>query len=81
MKNLIYQQCENLIDYSLPAISSISNLLALAYHELPHLNWIGLYLIQDDTKLCILGPFQGKLPALQFLLEKESLVLAQNLMI
>lgn len=60
MKNLIYQQCENLIDYSLPAISSISNLLALVYHELPYLNWIGLYLIQDDTKLCILGPFQGK---------------------
>lgn len=47
-------------DKELPAISNVSNLLALVYHALPHLNWVGLYLYDTDSQDCLLGPFQGK---------------------
>ncbi|SUO04094.1 GAF domain-containing protein [Faecalicoccus pleomorphus] len=60
MNTLIYKQCKSLIDLEIPSISSISNLIALVYHELPHLNWVGLYLVQQDKATCTLGPFQGK---------------------
>ena len=60
MKSILYQQCEALNDSSLPAISNISNILALLYHEMGDVNWIGFYLCNDQKQECLLGPFQGK---------------------
>lgn len=60
MSELLYRQCQSYIEPQLPAITSISNILAVLYHEIPHVNWAGIYLYNPQTKECILGPFQGK---------------------
>lgn len=60
MNSILFQQCNALIDRSLPAISNISNLIALLYHEMQDINWLGFYLCDDTKKECTLGPFQGK---------------------
>ncbi|WED28227.1 GAF domain-containing protein [Vibrio sp. DW001] len=39
-------------------IANLSNISALLNMELPEINWVGFYLM-DDTEL-VLGPFQGK---------------------
>lgn len=60
MNQLFIQQAESLIDPSLPKISNLSNLLALAFYEYPDINWIGFYYCDNAKKECTLGPFQGK---------------------
>ncbi len=60
MNTLLYKQAESIIDYSLPSISNISNLIALLFHELEHINWLGFYICDDKNNQCTLGPFQGK---------------------
>lgn len=60
MNTLLYKQAEAIIDYTLPNISNISNLIALLYHELEHINWLGFYICDDSKQQCTLGPFQGK---------------------
>ncbi len=60
MNTLLYKQAESIIDYSLPSISNISNLIALLFHELEHINWLGFYIYDDKNNQCTLGPFQGK---------------------
>ena len=49
MKELLYEQCQSLIDPTLPNIANISNCIALLYHEMENINWLGFY-ICDDTK-------------------------------
>lgn len=44
-------ECDNLL-------SALCNITALLYDELPGLNWLGFYFIQDGE--LVLGPFQGK---------------------
>ena len=61
MNTLLYKQAESIIDYTLPSISNISNLIALLFHELEHINWLGLYICDEKNKQCTLGPFQGKI--------------------
>ena len=60
MNNFLYEQCTALLDSSLPAISNISNLIALLFHEMDHINWLGFYIYNEETNECVLGPFQGK---------------------
>ncbi|MCE1736867.1 GAF domain-containing protein, partial [Enterobacter hormaechei] len=36
----------------------LANTSALLYERLDHVNWVGFYLVDNDT--LILGPFQGK---------------------
>lgn len=60
MNEFLYEQCTALIDENLPSISNISNLIALLFHELKHINWLGFYLCDENKNECILGPFQGK---------------------
>ncbi len=60
MNTLLYKQAESIIDSTLPSISNISNLIALLYHELDHINWLGFYIWDESTQECTLGPFQGK---------------------
>ena len=38
--------------------ANLANAAALLWQELPDINWVGFYQLQDD--LLILGPFQGK---------------------
>lgn len=60
MNQLFIHQAESLIHPSLPKISNLSNLLALAFYEYPDINWIGFYYCDNAKKECTLGPFQGK---------------------
>ncbi|OTA20737.1 histidine kinase [Xenorhabdus beddingii] len=39
-------------------IASLANASALLYERLDNVNWVGFYLVDDDT--LVLGPFQGK---------------------
>ena len=39
-------------------ISNLANASALLWQELPDINWVGFYKLEDDA--LILGPFQGK---------------------
>ena len=58
--NILYEQCKNLVDPSLPSISNVSNLLAFLFYEINDINWIGFYLVDPKEDVCLLGPFQGK---------------------
>ena len=60
MYTQLKEQCHNLVDRSLPPLSNLSNLLALVFYEMQDINWIGLYILNDDNNQCTLGPFQGK---------------------
>ena len=56
----IYEQCQSILDPALPWISNVSNILAILYHEISDLNWVGVYFTDPQKQLCFLGPFQGK---------------------
>ena len=60
MNKILIQQCNLLIDKTLPNISNISNLIALLYHEMKNINWLGFYICDEKNQECTLGPFQGK---------------------
>jgi GAF domain-containing protein len=52
----------------LPLISHLSNTVALIYHSLPDLNWVGFYLLKptpSESRTLYLGPFQGKIACTQ----------------
>ena len=70
MKTLLEQQVDAVIDESLPSLTNISNILAILYHELPFINWAGLYLCDTKKQECILGPFQGKVACTQIPYQK-----------
>ena len=60
MNEILIEQCNLLIDKTLPNISNISNLIALLYHEMKNINWLGFYICDEKNQECTLGPFQGK---------------------
>ena len=60
MNKILIEQCNLLIDKTLPNISNISNLIALLYHEMKNINWLGFYICDEKNQECTLGPFQGK---------------------
>lgn len=39
-------------------VANLSNASALLWQELPRINWVGFYKMEDDA--LVLGPFQGK---------------------
>lgn len=52
------QSAAALFDGERDATANMANLAALLYHSLPHLNWLGFYLLKRGE--LVLGPFQGK---------------------
>ena len=60
MNEILIEQCNLLIDKTLPNIANISNLIALLYHEMKNINWLGFYICDEKNQECTLGPFQGK---------------------
>ncbi|WP_237386885.1 GAF domain-containing protein [Xenorhabdus sp. Sc-CR9] len=61
-KNEFYQELENsliaLLSGEYDFIATLANTSALLYERLDTVNWVGFYLVDDDT--LVLGPFQGK---------------------
>ncbi len=66
--SLCLKQAEAILDSSLPNISLYSNLSALLFETLEHVNWVGFYLYIDDA--LYLGPFQGKVACTKIELNK-----------
>ncbi|CAM2982664.1 GAF domain-containing protein [Vibrio neptunius] len=52
------KQAVALLESEKDLIANLSNLSALLNMELEELNWVGFYLIKEET--LVLGPFQGK---------------------
>ena len=53
------EQLENLISPDKYEITSLSNMSALIFYNMPDVSWAGFYLVKDGK--LILGPFQGKI--------------------
>ena len=60
MNEILIEQCKYLVDETLPNIANISNLIALLFHEIENINWLGFYICDEKNQECTLGPFQGK---------------------
>ncbi|PHM26387.1 GAF domain-containing protein [Xenorhabdus ehlersii] len=62
-KNEFYQELADslmaLLSGEYDLIASLANTSALLYERLDIVNWVGFYLVDDDT--LVLGPFQGKI--------------------
>lgn len=56
---LMIKQMESLLEKDLPLVTNLSNASALLNELLEDINWVGFYLLKDETLL--LGPFQGKI--------------------
>ncbi|CDG21176.1 Protein yebR [Xenorhabdus poinarii G6] len=61
-RNKFYQELTDsliaLLSGEYDFIASLANTSALLYERLGNVNWVGFYLIDNDT--LVLGPFQGK---------------------
>ncbi len=62
------KQVESLIDPTLPLVTNLSNISALLNEVLEDINWVGFYLLKEQTLL--LGPFQGKVACTKIALGK-----------
>lgn len=62
-KNKFYQELSDslmaLLSGEYDFIASLANTSALLYERLDNVNWVGFYLVDDDT--LVLGPFQGRI--------------------
>ena len=54
----LQSQLRSLLEGERDFIANAANFSSLLYHSLPHLNWVGFYLLKDGE--LVLGPFQGK---------------------
>jgi L-methionine (R)-S-oxide reductase len=52
------EQLAELIAEQTDFIANLSNFIALLFHGLPQLNWVGVYLLHGTD--LVLGPFQGR---------------------
>lgn len=66
----LVKQAEALYEPGLPNVSNLANLLALVYHEIEHLNWVGIYYYYPSAQQAYLGPFQGKVACTTIPLQK-----------
>ena len=51
-------QVKSLLAHEEDFVANMANCAALLYHTLPHLNWVGFYILREDV--LVVGPFQGK---------------------
>ena len=54
---LLGEQLRALLDGEPDALACCSNFVALLFHALDDVNWLGLYVLREDE--LVLGPFQG----------------------
>jgi L-methionine (R)-S-oxide reductase len=55
---LLSAQAEALLSGQTHRVANAANLAALLYMELPDINWVGFYFLEQDRLM--LGPFQGQ---------------------
>ena len=54
----LVKQAKALLSGQAHRVANAANLSALIFQELPDLNWVGFYFLEDDA--LVVGPFQGK---------------------
>ena len=54
----LVKQATALLSGQAHRVANAANLSALIFQELPDLNWVGFYFLEDDA--LVVGPFQGK---------------------
>ena len=54
----LVKQAAALLSGQAHRVANAANLSALMFQELPDLNWVGFYFLEDDA--LVVGPFQGK---------------------
>lgn len=54
----LHLQAKGLLSDESNIIANMANLSALVYNRLDNVNWVGFYLLDNDT--LVLGPFQGQ---------------------
>lgn len=52
------QVIASLLEGETDAIANLANVSSLLFHSLPHVNWVGFYVLKGQE--LVLGPFQGK---------------------
>ena len=50
MNEILIEQCKYLVDETLPNIANISNLIALLFHEMDNINWLGFYIFDEKNQ-------------------------------
>lgn len=55
--DLLDAQMEALLGGERDALANTANMVALLWQALPHINWVGVYVLRDTD--LVLGPFQG----------------------
>ena len=55
---LLTRQLEALLEDEPDLLANSANLVALLFAEIPHINWLGIYVLRGNE--LVLGPFQGK---------------------
>ena len=60
LPDLLKEQVRSLYETNLPAISRLENILCLLVESSGQINWAGLYLYDQKSGTCYLGPFFGK---------------------
>ncbi len=63
---LLADQAKALLSVTGDRIANAANMSALLFQELPDINWVGFYFLENDE--LILGPFQGRPACVQILL-------------
>lgn len=58
--NSLEKELHSLIEGETNLIANLANISSWIYHTIPHLNWCGFYLWDQNDQELILGPFQGK---------------------
>jgi len=54
----LVKQAKALLSGQAHRVANAANLSALIFQELPDLNWVGFYFLEEDV--LVVGPFQGK---------------------
>ncbi len=57
------QSLKALIDGNKYKVTILSNASSFLYHSIENLNWLGFYILNDDT--LYLGPFQGRIACIE----------------
>jgi GAF domain-containing protein len=58
--DLLISQIEALAEISRETVPVLANAAALLFDALPDINWAGFYLVNENARALLLGPFQGK---------------------
>ena len=67
---MMIKQLDSMLSNETNIIGILANTSALLFDTLPHINWAGFYLYDQQNDKLILGPFQGKVACMHIPMNK-----------